>query len=145
MEKVHSPSQKESNFESEMDELAITMAKLAKCRSKLLKGEIRTNFQIQPIPLESLEKKETPRVTSYTQLEMELQKPSMEKEMSIQEPVGKHMNEGKNMVEMSFEGQHESLPSLIEVSEEEDLSYNELVTSRSKEEFEKLTRGDDDV
>ena len=32
MEKVHTPSQEESKFESEVDELAITMAKLAKCR-----------------------------------------------------------------------------------------------------------------
>ena len=66
MEKVHTPSQEESNFESEVDELAITIAKLAKCRVKLLKGEIRTNVQIQPIPLEILEKKKTPRVTSCT-------------------------------------------------------------------------------
>ena len=72
MENVHTPLQEESDFESEVDELAITMAKLAKCRAKLLKGKIRTNVQIQPIPLESLEKKKTLRVTSYTQLEMEL-------------------------------------------------------------------------
>ena len=95
---------------------------------------------LQPIPLESLEKKKTPRVTSCTQLEMELQKPPMEKGMSMQELVAKHMNEGKNMVEMSFEGQHESLPSLLEAIEEEDSSYNEVVTSRSKEELEKLTK-----
>ena len=65
--------------------------------------------------------------------------------MSIQELVAKHMNEGKNMVEMSFEGQHESLSSLLKVIEEEDSSYNEVVTSRSKEELEKITRRDDDV
>ena len=65
--------------------------------------------------------------------------------MNIQELVAKHINEGKNIVEMSFEGQHESLPSLLEVIEEEDLSYNEVVASISKEELEKLTRGDDDV
>ena len=46
MEKVHTPSQEESKFESEVDELAITMAKLAKCRAELLKGETRTNVQI---------------------------------------------------------------------------------------------------
>ena len=84
-------------------------------------------------------------VTSCTQLEMELQKPPIEKGRSIQELVSKHMNEGKNMVEMSFKGQHESLPSLLKVIEEEDSSYNEVVTSRSKEELKKLTRGDDDV
>ena len=123
MEKVHTRSQEESNFESEVDELAITRAKLAKCRAKLLKGETRTNVQIQPIPLESLEKKKTTRVTSCTQLEMELQQPPMEMGMSIQELMAKHMNEGKNMVEMSSEGQHESLSSLLKVIEEEDSSY----------------------
>ena len=65
--------------------------------------------------------------------------------MSIQELVAKHMNEGENMVEMSFKGHHESLPSHLEVIEEKNLSYNEVVTSRSKEEHEKLTRGDDDA
>ena len=47
---------------------------------------------------------------------------------------------------MSFEGQREILPSILEViREEEDLSYNKDITSRSKEELEKLTRGDDNV
>ena len=76
---VHTHSQKESKFESEVDQLAITMAKLAKCRVELFKGETRTNVQIQPIPLESLEKKKTPRVSSCTQHEMELQQAPMEK------------------------------------------------------------------
>ena len=145
MEKVHILSQEESNFESEVDEQALTMTKLSKCRAKLIKGETRTNVQIQPIPLEGLEKKQTPRVTSCTQLEMELRQPLMEKGMSIQELIEKHMNEGKNMVELSFEGQHESLSSILEVIEKEDSSYNEVVTSRSKEELEKIIRGDDDV
>ena len=146
MEKVHTPSREESNFESEVDELAITMAKSAKCRAELLEGETRINFQIQPIPLESLEKKNTLRVTSCPQLEMELQEPPMEKGLSIQELAAKHMNEGKNIVEMSFEGQHESLSSLLEVIEEEEASsYNEDITSRNNEELEKLTRGDDDA
>ena len=145
METVHTPLQEESNFESEVDELAITMAKLAKCRAKLLKGETKTNVQIQPIPLESLEKKKTPRVTSCTQLEMELQQPPMEKGMSIQELVSKHKNEGKNMVEMSFEGQHERLPSLFELIKEEILNYNEDAISRSKDELEKITKVEDDA
>ena len=48
---------------------------------------------------------------------------------------------------MSFEGQHEILPSILEVirEEEEDLSYNEDITSRNNEELEKLKRGDDVV
>ena len=122
MEKVHTPSQNKSKFESEVDELAITMAKLAKCRAKLLKGETRTNVQIQPKPLESLEKKKTPRVNSCTQHEMELQQPPMEKGMSIQEIVAKHMNEKVNMSKISFEGQQERLPTLFEVIKEEGLN-----------------------
>ena len=67
--------------------------------------------------------------------------------MSIQDLVAKHMNEGKNMVEMSFEGQHESLPSILEVirEEEEDLSYNKNITSRNNEKLEKITRGGHDA
>ena len=124
MEEVHAPSQEESNFKSKVDELAITVAKFAKCRVELLMEETRTNVKIQPIPLESLEEKKTPWATSYTQLEIELQQPPLEKGMSIQELVAKHMNEGKNMVEMSFERQHESLPNILEVNiEEEILNY----------------------
>ena len=145
MEKVNTPSQNESKLESEVDELAITMAKLVKCRVELLKGETRTNAQIQPIPLESLQKKKTPRVTSCTQHEMEPQQPPMEKGMGIQELVSKHMNKGENMVEMSFEGQHESLPSPFEMIKEESLNYNEDVTSRSKDELEKITKVEDDA
>ena len=40
---------------------------------------------------------------------------------------------------MSFEGQHRSLPSDLEVSkDEENLSYNEEITSRGNEELEKF-------
>ena len=65
--------------------------------------------------------------------------------MGIQELVAKHMNKGKNMVEMFFEGQHESLPSLFEVIKEQSLNYNENVTSRSKDELEKITKVEDDA
>ena len=99
MEEVHAPSQEESNFKSKVDELAITMAKLAKCRVELFMEERMTNVQTHPIPLESLEEKKTPRATSYTQLEIELQQPLLEKGMSIQELMAKHMKKGKNMVE----------------------------------------------
>ena len=67
--------------------------------------------------------------------------------MSIQELVAKHMNEGENMAKMSFEGQHESLTSILEVimeEEEENLSYNKDITSRNNE-LKKLTRGDGDA
>ena len=44
------------------------------------------------------------------------------------------MNEGMNMVEMSFEGQLESLPSIIEVNiEKEFLNYNEDINLRNNE------------
>ena len=114
-----------------MDELAITVAKLAKCRVELFIEETRTNVQTQLIPLESLEEKKTPTDNSYTQLEIELQQPPLEKGMSIQELMAKHMNEGKNMIEMPFEGQHESLPNILENIEEENFNYNENITFRS--------------
>ena len=50
------------------------------------------------------------------------------------------MNEKKSMVEMSFEGQHESLASLLEFIKEEDLSYNEDITSRNNEDLEKIKK-----
>ena len=66
--------------------------------------------------------------------------------MIIKELAAKHMNEGKNMVQMSFEGQHESLPSIFEVNiEKENLNYNEDITSRNNGELEKLKRVEDDA
>ena len=47
---------------------------------------------------------------------------------------------------MSFERQHESLLSTLKVNkEEENLSYNEEITSRGNEEIEKLQRVVNDV
>ena len=87
----------------------------------------------------------TPRTTSCIQLGIEIEQPPQEKGMSIQELVAKHMNEGKNMVNMSFEGQHESFPSILKViREEEDLSHNDEITSRNNE-LEKLQRVENDV
>ena len=65
--------------------------------------------------------------------------------MNIQELVAKHMNVEKNMEKMSFEGQCERLPSLFVVIREEDLNYKEDVTSRSKDELEKITKVEDDA
>ena len=67
--------------------------------------------------------------------------------MSIQELVAKHMNEEEKMAKLSFEGQHESLPSILEVirEEEEDLSYNEDITSSNDGELEKLQRMENDA
>ena len=59
--------------------------------------------------------------------------------MSIEELVAKCMKEQDNMATMSFEGQHESSPSTLRVNiEEENLSYNEEITSRDNEELEKF-------
>ena len=65
--------------------------------------------------------------------------------MSIQELVIKHMNEGKNIVSMSFERQHESFISILEViREEKDLSHNDKITSRNNE-LEKFQGVENDV
>ena len=49
------------------------------------------------------------------------------------------MKEQENMAAMSFEGQRESLPSNLEVSkDEENLSYNDKITSRGNEEIGKF-------
>ena len=59
--------------------------------------------------------------------------------MSIQELVAKYTNESESMVEMHFKRQQESFPSTLEVNkEEENMSYNEEITSRGNEELEKL-------
>ena len=49
------------------------------------------------------------------------------------------------MVNMSFKGQHESVPSIIKViKEEEDLDHNDEITSRNNE-LEKLQSVENDV
>ena len=56
------------------------------------------------------------------------------------------MKEEENMVAMSFEGQHESLPSNFELSKDkENLSYNEEITSRDNEELEKFQTVENDA
>ena len=87
----------------------------------------------------------TTRVASSTQLGIEIEQSSQEKGMSRQELVAKHMNEGKNIVNMSFEEQHESFPSILKViREEEDLSHNDEITSRNNE-LEKFQRVENDL
>ena len=50
------------------------------------------------------------------------------------------------MATMSFEGQHESLPSILGVNtKEENLIYNEAITSRGNEELEKFQIVENDV
>ena len=87
----------------------------------------------------------TSMVTSCTQSTIEREQPQQEKEMSIQELVAKYMNENENMATMSFEEQHDSLPSTLEVNkEEENLSYNEEITLRGNEELEKFQKVEND-
>ena len=104
MEELNKPLQEESNSKREVDELTITMAKLAKSRAELIMEKRRINVQITLVPLKRLDEEMTPRATSCTQLGIELKQPPQEKGKSKQELVAKHMNEEKNMVNMSFEG-----------------------------------------
>ena len=56
------------------------------------------------------------------------------------------MKEQENMVEMSSEGQHESLPSTLKVNKgKESLSYNEEITSRDNEQLEKFQNVENDA
>ena len=128
MEEVCTPSQEELNVNNGMDELTFTMAKLAKCGV-----DLSTNEEM------------TPMATPYTESKLEIHQPLQEKGMSIQELVARHMNVEENMAKMSFEGQHGKLPSLFEVIKEESLNYNKDVTSRSKDELEKITKVEDDA
>ena len=56
------------------------------------------------------------------------------------------MKEQENMAAMSFDGQHESLPSnLKESKDEENLSYNEEINSRGNEELDKFQTMENDA
>ena len=102
-------------------------------------------FKFSLFPLKGLKEEMTLIATSYSQTKIEIDQHLQEKGISIQDIVAKNMNKRKNKVELSFVRQHESLPSLPEVIREENLSYNEDITSRINEELEELTRGDDDA
>ena len=98
------------------------------------------------MPLKSLEEEMTPMVTSCTQLPFEKEQPKQEESMSIQELVAKYMNENENMAEIYFKGQHDNLSSTLEVNkEEENLNYNEEITSKGNEELENLQRVENDT
>ena len=87
-----------------------------------------------------------PMATSCTQLIFEKKQPKQEESRSMQELVAKYMKEQENMATMSLEGQHESLPSNFEVSKvEENLSYNEEITSRGNEELDKFQLVENDA
>ena len=83
--------------------------------------------------------------TSCTKLTFKKEQPKQDESMSIQELVAKYMKEQKNTASMSFEGQHEGMPSNLKVSkEEENMSYNEEITSRGNEELEKFQTVEND-
>ena len=116
------------------------MAELESVHAKCATSQVQfielatTNVQIQPTPFKRVKQKMTPMATSCTKLTFKKEQPKQEESMSIQELVTKYMKEQKNMATMSYEGQHESLPSTLEVNkDEENLSYNEEITSRGNE------------
>ena len=85
-------------------------------------------------------------VTSYTHSTIEREPPLQDKGMSIQELVAKYMNGNENVAIMSHEGQHETLRSNLEVTkEEENLNYNEEITSRDDEKLEKIQNLENDT
>ena len=106
----------------------------------------RANVQIQSTPFKSLKEEMDPMATYGTQLTFEKEQPKEEESMSKEELVTKYMKEQDNMTIRSFEGQHESLPSTLEVNKEkENLSYNEDITSRDNEELEKFQTVENDA
>ena len=76
MEEVHTPLKEESIFKTGMDELAITMAELAKSMAELPTEETRT-----------------PKAIYHTQFELKIEQHSHVKKMSIGELMAQHMNE----------------------------------------------------
>ena len=105
----------------------------------------RANVKIRHTPFHILKEEMAPMATSGTQHTFEKEQPKEEDSMSIEELVAKYMNEQENMATMSFEGQHESSPSTLGVStEEETWSYNEEITSICNEELEKRQKVEDD-
>ena len=80
----------------------------------------RANIKIRHTPFHRLKEEMAPMATSGTQLTFEKEQPKEEESMSIEELVAKYMNEQENIATMSFEGQHESSPSTLGVSTEEE-------------------------
>ena len=120
-----------------MTTLEAAMAELKRVHAECATS--RANVQIQPTPFKSLKEEMAPKATSYTQLGFEKEQPKEEESLSIEELVEKYMKEQENMATMSFEGQHESSPSTLGVNiEEENLRYNEEITSKDNEELEKF-------
>ena len=136
MREVNTLPQEESIGEREVDELAITRAKLTLSKVEFLMEETQLNAQIHPIALKILEEEMTQMFTSYTQLPFEKEKPKQEESMSIQELEAKYMKEQEIIVVMSFEGQHERLSSNLEVTKEEEITPAVTSCTRSTIESE---------
>ena len=135
-----------------MTKLKATMAELERVHAECATSQVqfleltRTNVQIQPTPFKSVKEEMAPMTISCTQLAFEKEQPKQDETMSIQELVTKYMKEQESMAKMSFKGRPESLPSTLEVNEEEEsLNYNEEITSRGNEELEKLQRVKHDI
>ena len=134
-----------------MTKLEAAMAELKRVHVECTTSQVqfmeltRANVQIQPSPFQSLKEEMAPKATSYIQLGFEKEQTKEEESMSIEELVAKYMKEQENMATMSFEGQHESSPSTLGVNiEEENLRYNEEITSRDNEELEKFETVEND-
>ena len=84
--------------------------------------------------------------TSGTQLTFEKEQPKEEESMSIEKLVAKYMKEQENRVAMSSKDNMRVRHLLFGVNlEEENLSYNEEITSRGNKELEKLQRVENDA
>ena len=139
------PKERMTKLEAAMVELKRVHAECATSQFQFMEL-IRANVQIQPMPFKSFKEEMAPMTTYGTQLTFEKEQTKEEESMSIEELVENYMKEQENMATISFEGQHESLPSILGVNtEEENWSYNEEITSRDNEELEKLQRMENDV
>ena len=146
LDKISQPPQERmTTLEAAMAELKRVHAECATYQVQFMELT-RANVQIQPTPFKSLKEEMALMATSGTQLTFEKEQPKEEESMSIEELVAKYMKEQENRVAMSFEGQHESSSSSLGVNlEEENLSYNEEITSRGNKELEKLQRVENDA
>ena len=144
-EESQPPQERMTKFEATMAELERVHTECARSKNQFMELT-RTNVQIQPTLFKSVKEEIASMATSCTQLTFENEQLKQEESMRIQELVAKYMKEQENMAKMSFEGQHESLPSSLKVNkEEESLSYNEEITSRDNEELEKFQNVENDA
>ena len=131
MEEVNQPPQEELIFENEVDEQAISMAKLAKARAELCMEETKAIVQFQSMPLKNVEETITPKATSHIQSKIKIEQHPQRKELSIEELMAQYMKKE----------QQRSFPTnLDEKPEKEDVEHKEDITLKSGGEIEKLQR-----